>query len=180
MLDAVSYQKNIIEIRSKVTGYKIGVVGPREPAKTKTAGYSIFQIIDTDNPLELIYQNHDLYVEGWRNRDGEVFVHSRSGFDMQATKRFRCTNEHGDLGLDRTTAIYISLDNINGALAECYNAKTSAKDDGFKRSFAILAAAFSEAVRFGDVMYQIIKGLPITDLDWAKHKNRDAVMVVKG
>jgi hypothetical protein len=42
-----------------------------------------------------------------------------------------------------------------------------------------LAIAFAEGLRFGDVMYNIIKGLPIDDTDWDKHKDQNAVMVVK-
>ena len=178
MLDAVSYQRNIGEARAALTNYRFGQVGSRGPVTTRTKGYGVWKVIDDEVPVTLIFQLHDLYLEGWRNKNLKVFLHSRSGYD-QAAKKFYYGNDYGELGYHRTQAITLDLRQVNGALAQAYNASDGTDDNAFKRSFVVLAIAFSEAIRFSDVMLKIIKGLPIDDLDWKKHRDESAVMVEK-
>jgi hypothetical protein len=179
MLDAVSYQRNLIDARTQLTDYKMGVVGPHEPAKTKANGFGVFKVVDSDYPLELIYQLHDLYIEGWRNASGQLIIHKLSGYSVNPNRRLNYTNEYGDLGYDRNLAITVTLDTVNGALAAAYNSKLDTPQDSLKKPFYLLAIAFAEGLRFSDVMYKIIKGLPIDDVDWDKHKDKSAIMVVK-
>jgi len=179
MIDAVSFQKNLIDARVQLTNYQMGVVGPRGPATTKASGFGVFKVTDSDCPLQLVFQLNDLYIQGWRNSSGQLFLHRTSGYAIAPDKRFTYTNDYGELGYDRNSAITVTLDTVNGALAAAYNAKLTAEQDTFKRPFYLLAIAFAEALRFSDVMYNIIHGLPIDDVDWDKHKDKSAIMVVK-
>ena len=181
MFDSVCFQKNIIGIMTMVCDYQYGVIGKREPTKTKKTGYSTFKIMDDKYPVELIYQNHDLYLQGWRNQSQQLFIHKNSGYDMRADQKFKFGNDYGELGFDRSAPGRINLAALHGALGNAWHARVSGgPDHEHKRTFALLAVGFSEAVRFTDVMLQIIHDEPITDLDWDKHKNTWAVQVAKG
>ena len=110
----------------------------------------------------------------------QLFLHKNSGYGINAHKKFSYSNDYGDLGYSQNTdTINLDLGGVNGALAAAYNAKTTDPDNNYKRVFVNLAIAFAEAVRFSDVMYNVIKGLPITDVSWTDHKDKSAVMVVK-
>src|SRR5208283_1352835 len=138
-----------------------------------TSGYGVFTIDDSDSPLQLVYQLHDLYIQGWRNRSMQLFLHKNSGYGINAHKKFSYSNDYGDLGYSQNTdTINLDLGGVNGALAAAYNAKTTDPDNNYKRVFVNLAIAFAEAVRFSDVMYNVIKGLPITDVSWTDHKDK--------
>jgi len=110
-------------------------------------------------------------------REGKVFLTKGSGYSITADKYLPYGNEYGDLGYDRTAAITISLDNLNGALVALYYAKLTTGPDTPKRSILYTAISISEAVRFDDVLMWIMNGTPITDLDWDKHKDQGKIRV---
>jgi Ribosome inactivating protein len=102
-----------------------------------------------------------------------------STYAIVATRRLGFGNEYKQLGYDRTSAITVTLDNVNGALAAFYNATPTTDSDVLKSAFLFCAIAFAEAVRFDDVLLCILKGEPITDIDWTMHKDQARVRVVQ-
>lgn len=177
MLDATTYRQNITAARIALSD--AGTGQPPGPRTTRASGFTTFTVTDTTSPLTLIYTANNLYIEGFRNSGGVVFLHKHSGYSITPGTRFGFGNEYKELGYDRLGAITVTLDNVNGALAAAYNAKATTSVDALKRAFLYLAISFAEAVRFEDVLDHIIDGTEIDDLDWAKHKDQTKIRVIQ-
>ncbi|MEZ5670568.1 MAG: ribosome-inactivating family protein [Alphaproteobacteria bacterium] len=178
MLDKVTYPMNVSQARLALTDVAPAVAGPSKPRVTK-AGYGWFTVNDDENPVSLLYKLDNLYIEGFRTRDNKVICTKGAGGAINADLKLNYTNEYGDLGYNRQVAIKVTLDNVNGALAALYNAKTTTAQDSLKQPLVYTAIAFAEAVRFDDVLGHILKGEAIDDLDWDKHKDKSKIRVVQ-
>jgi len=179
MLDGVSYPLNIAKARLALTDYVGGITDNRPNPRTTRAGWGSYTVDDDTSPVQLLYKLENLYIEGFRNGAGHIFLHRDSGYSIVFNTRFGFGNEYKELGYDRVSAITVTLDNVNGALATVYNATAATKAETIKRAYLILAIAFAEAVRFDDVLKHIIAGTPIDDLDWTKHKDKSKIRVVQ-
>jgi Ribosome inactivating protein len=179
MLDKVTYPLNVALATQALTNSSSGFTGTRPNPRTTKKGWAAFQIQqDSDYDLTLLFCLDNLYLEGFQNKNG-VFLHKTSKYSITPTKKFSFGNEYGELGYGRTAAITITLDNLNGALGTFQYANTGTNEDQVKRAFLYCAIGFSEAIRFDDVIMAILKGDPISDLDWDKHKDASKVRVVK-
>ncbi len=181
MLTPTTYPLNVALIRRDLTaasGPAGGVAGPRT---TRASGYAPFRLTATDTPLTLIYRLNDLYIEGFIPGDGtgDPYVFRESGYSINTPNRLAFGNDYRALGLDRNGAFRMNLDEVNGAVISLYHVKTLREANGLKEYYWKLAVAFAEAVRFDDVLVNILADKPIDDLDWTQHKRVDKVRVVK-
>lgn len=177
MLDKVSYPLNVSLIRRDLTNAP-ALGGISGPSQTRT-GYGQFTLQFTASPLTLFYKLDDLYIEGFRAKNGKIFLTKNAKCSITADYRLPYGNEYGELGLDRNTAFDLSLANVNGAVDTLYYRTDARSPDELKRPLWIVCVAFAEAVRFDDVLLAIVHDKPIDDLDWTQHKKADKVRVVK-
>lgn len=179
MLTSSTYPLNIARLRLALTdasGPPDGVPGPR---KTRGVGYATYRLAHTNTALTLIYRLSDLYIDGFIPANGEPYLFKTSEYANAPRNRLAFDADYRSLGLSRTTAFRMNLDAVNGALISVYNVRTVQEANGFKECYWKLAVAFAEAVRFDDVLLNILQDKPIDDLDWSKHKRQDKVRVVK-
>nr|WP_247893459.1 ribosome-inactivating family protein [Azospirillum endophyticum] len=176
-MDKVSYPLNVSLIRRDLTIAPAagGIPGPRQ---TRT-GFGQFTLKFTASPLTLFYKLDDLYIEGFRARNGKLFLTKNAQCSITSDFKLPYGNEYGELGLDRSTAFDLSLANVNGAVNALYHRTDGKNPDDLKRSLWIVCVAFAEAVRFDDVLLAIVHDKSIDDLDWTQHKKADKVRVVK-
>ncbi|WP_372393705.1 ribosome-inactivating family protein (plasmid) [Azospirillum sp. HJ39] len=177
MLDNVTYPLNVSLIRRDLTNAPPGG-GVPGPHQTRT-GFGQFTLQFTPIPLTLFYKLDDLYIEGFRARNGKLFLAKNAHCSVVADYRLPYGNEYGELGLDRSSPFKLSLANVNGAITDLYYRIDGKNPNDIKKSFWTICVAFAEAVRFDDVILSILHNKDIDDLDWTHHKKADKVRVVK-
>ncbi len=179
MLDAVSYQKNIIAARVSLTKGPLGVVfdngTPTKPVPTtfsrkdRADRFAKFLVMDDEAPLQVLIGLENLYVCGWFNRHGSSFIAKDCEYAINPGVKLPYSFDYTQLGYNQSQSSgegTVNLATLNAALAQLFNASTRAHPDTFKGSIVQLAIGLSEAMRFSDVMKAIIKGEALGRLNW--------------
>ena len=181
MLTKTTYPLNVALIRRDLTIAPSLADGIGAPRTTQAAGYGTFRLKATDTPLTLIYRLNDLYIEGFIPGDGtgRPYVFKESHYAINTPFRLAFGNDYRSLGLSRSAAFRMNLEEVNGAVIAVHHVKSLQDANGMKEYYWKLAVAFAEAVRFDDVLVNILEDRPIADLDWTKHVRQDKVRVVK-
>jgi len=181
MLTKVTYPLNVALIRRDLTDAPPLAAGLVRPRTTKKFGYARYRLKSTELGLTLIYRLNDLYIEGFIPGDGtgDPYLFKDSEFD-HPSNRLAYDGSYRSLGLSRVSAFRMNIDEVNGAIIKLSHVTSLKEANGLKDWYWRLAVAFAEAVRFDDVLLNILEDKPIDDLDWTKHKRADKVRVVKG
>lgn len=180
MLTKTTYPLNVARIRMGLTTAPPlgGIPGPRS---TQAAGFGTYQLAHTDTPITLIYRLNDLYIDGFipGNGTGNPYLFRSSTFSHATPNRLAFDGDYRTLGLNRNSAFKMNIEEVNGAVIALHNVSNLQEANGLKQYYWKIAVAFAEAVRFDDVLDNIVNDKPIDDLDWSKHKRADKIRVVK-
>jgi hypothetical protein len=180
VLTNVTYPLNVARLRMALTDAP-PVGGIATPRTTKETGFATYRLAHTESAITLIYRLEDLYIDGFIPGDGtgNPYLFKDSTFSHVTPNKLAFNGDYRSLGLDRSRAFSLNLDMINGAVIALSNVRTLTEANGFKEYYWKIAVAFAEAVRFDDVLSNIVNDKPIDDLDWSKHKRTDKIRVLK-
>jgi hypothetical protein len=181
LLTKATYPLNVALIRRDLTNTPAPNAGIARPRTTRSSGYATHRLTSTSTPLTLIYRLRDLYLEGFipGNGTGQPYLFKESEYAINTPNRLAFGNDYRALGLSRSTAFRINIEEVNGAVIKVFHVSSLKEANGLKEYYWKLAIAFAEAVRFDDVLQCILDDKPIDDLDWTKHKRPEKVRVVK-
>lgn len=138
------------------------LVARTDPARK----YQEIPISFSGGTMKLLFELGNLYLQGFRNRDGAMFIFKDVTYDNFARK-FAYATDYGDLGLDRNMAISLDLNDLNMALDTLHNVKATTAPNTIKKPMWQSAIGLSEALRFQDVAMAVMAGTEIPSLDWA-------------
>lgn len=180
MLTKTTYPLNVALIRMGLTTAQEQNGGLAKPRTTQAAGFGTYRLAHTDTPVTIIYRLNDLYIDGFIPGDGigDPFLFKSSTY-ARTPNKLAFDGDYRALGLNRNTAFRMNLEAVNGAVIALHNVRTLQQANGLKEYYWKLAVAFAEAVRFDDVLDNIVNDKPIDDLDWSKHKRVDKIRVLK-
>lgn len=181
MLTKTTYPLNIARIRLGLTNTADQKGGLAQPRSTQASGFGTYRLAHTDTPVTIIYRLNDLYIDGFIPGDGtgNPYLFKSSTFSHATPNKLAFDGDYRTLGLNRNSAFRMNIEEVNGAVIALHHVTTLTEANGLKPYYWKLAVAFAEAVRFDDVLENIVNDKPIDDLDWSKHKRTDKVRVVK-
>lgn len=128
--------------------------------------YQEIPITFSSGKVSLLFEFGNLYLQGFRNKNTEMFIFKGVGYDNFA-KKYPYTTDYGDLGLDRNSTIHVGLRDLDEALNTLHNATDKTGPDTIKKPMWRCAIGLSEALRFQDVAMAVMSGTAIPSLDWA-------------
>ncbi|TRW97670.1 hypothetical protein FNJ84_09260 [Paracoccus sp. M683] len=135
--------------------------------------------------VKLMIQYGDLYIQGFRNKDGELFLFAGSKYNGSGAvaSQFNGKTDYGSLGWSRHSGKTVTLDDLDNALTTFYNAKAGTTTfANVQNAMLCCALGFAEALRFQDVSMAVMNGTEIAsaDVDWsARTKANDYKVRVK-
>ena len=181
LLNKSTYPLNVALIRQRLTEVPAPGTAVGSPRTTKKSGYGTHRLTCTNTPLTLVYRLNDLYLEGFipGNGTGHPYLFRESAYAINTPNRLAFTSDYRALGLDRHIAFRMNIEHVNGAVIKVFHIKSLQEANTLKECYWKLAIAFAEAVRFDDVLQNILDDKPIDDLDWTKHKRSEKVRVRK-
>jgi hypothetical protein len=184
MLTKLSYAQLVATIRDELCVWSGEIfVTPRTTQKEGYRWITIDRDVDINSAVQLYFRNSDLYIRGFRVGSFGYRFRGAEGFMIAGGEV--CELSYGetyrDLGWNRDRAIMITPENLESALA---NLRRSRAKEPARDSMLKVVIAFSEGVRFSDVVHNIYLGKPILPamLDWRRRGDepeRLNVQVVK-
>lgn len=127
----------------------------------------------TASTITLIFELPNLYLQGFRNANGDVFLFKDVTYTVTAVKKFSFTTDYGPLGLDRNSEIHVSLEDLANAFQTMVNFTADKPENAVKRPTWQCAVGLSEALRFTDVAQAVVDGTAMPDLDWSGRTTRN-------
>lgn len=142
--------------------------GPLVPRTDPARAYIEIPIRSTDGDVVILFELGNLYVQGFRNKAKKIFIFKDVGYDCVPEVQYRFGTDYGALGVDRNSALYLSLNDLNFALLTLMNANRDTNQDTIKQAIGRCAIGLSEALRFQDVAMAVMHNTQIPNLDWAR------------
>lgn len=165
-MDKKLYMANLVALMRSLTETEQAsgdVIAIRSPS----AKYKEITLRCSTGNLTLLFEYGTLYIQGFRNSAGSMFLYKNVTYDVVATK-FAYTSDYGDLGLNRQLAFTLTLSELDDAMDALRSYTTAQHQDTLKRPTWQCAVGLAEALRFQDVAMAVMNGGQITDLDWSK------------
>lgn len=166
-------------------GYPVTVSNPEATRYiTRPFGHGLFRLRLVRTPLTLVFRLNDLYITGFIPGDGTgpPYVFANSQFAMNTPNKLRFGDNYRSMGLWReTNGLYdLSLDQVSDIVRRVHDVRNVGEANDLQKSFWMLSIGLAEAVRFDDVLDNIVAGEQIADaqLDWSNHQPREQGRVV--
>lgn len=177
-MDKKTYIQNLNALMHYLT--EKGESGDLVASSGKTKAFEEIPIYYASGQITLLFERGSLYLQGFRNKDKQLFTFKGVKYAINPAKKFNIGTDYGDLGLDRKSPIYLSLNELSNAMLTLDNTKTNDKEDKVKKPMWQCAVGLSEALRFQDVAMAVMQGSEIPSLDWsARTKQNDFRVRVK-
>ncbi|WP_366657861.1 ribosome-inactivating family protein [Fodinicurvata sp. EGI_FJ10296] len=147
---------------------KDGSRGPLIAIQPKKHPYIEVPIKCTAGTVSILFELGNLYVQGFRNKSKKIFIFKDVKYDCSPEMKYTFGTDYGALGVDRNSPIYLSMNDLDFALGDLFNATSDTKQSTIKRAIGRCAIGLSEALRFQDVAMAIMHNREISSLDWAR------------
>ena len=181
MLDKISYPLTIAKARTELTHWNGRCDG--SPLETHASGNQWFTIVDgNEKDVQLYYRLSDLFIIGFRV--GSVGYHFRGeeGFMIASgtVGQLSYNASYLQMGWNRQAPVVVTLDSLNSELFNLRKVTANKQPSG--ETMMRIVISFAEAIRFDDVILNILQGKPIApeSLDWNQRGTGERVRVVKG
>lgn len=130
--------------------------------------------------IKLIFELGNLYLQGFRNKNGDLFIFKDVDYLKISATIINITTDYDDLGLDRAGSIRLGLEELSNALNTLLHTLKTDKFDKVKKPMWQCAVGLSEALRFHDVSMAVMNNQEMPSLDWSRRtKSADFRVRVK-